>query len=63
MRVRILEKIRELGRRLEDFPHQRLQGREEYRLRVGDYRIIYRFNAATNELLLVTVGHRRDVYR
>ncbi len=40
-----------------------LRGRAGYRLRVGDYRIIY---SVVDEVLLVvvvTVGHRRDVYR
>jgi len=41
--ARIEAHIRDLGRRLERFPHQRLQGRAEFRLRVGDYRVIYRF--------------------
>ena len=60
---RIEAKLRDLGRRLEGFPHERLQGRPEFRLRVGDYRIIYEFDLQRNELLLVTLGHRRDVYR
>ena len=60
---RILARIRELGRRLDDFPHGRLQGRAEFRLRVGDYRIIYTFDVRRNELSLVTLGHRREVYR
>ena len=63
VRARIRAKIRFMGRRLEDFPHERLQGREEFRLRVGDYRIIYDFDVELNEILLVTLGHRRDVYR
>jgi mRNA interferase RelE/StbE len=60
---RILTHIRDLGRRLEDFPHARLQGRAEFRLRVGDYRVIYTFEVSRNELSLVTLGHRREVYR
>jgi mRNA interferase RelE/StbE len=63
LQTRIQRRIRELGRRLEDFPHRRLQGRPEYRLRVGDYRIIYTFGLNRNELSLVTLGHRREVYR
>ena len=59
---RIETKIRELGRRLEGFPHQHLQGRPEFRLRVGDYRVIYTFDRTRNELFLVTLGHRREVY-
>ena len=41
VRSRILADIRDLGRRLDSFPHCRLQGRPEFRLRVGDYRVIY----------------------
>ena len=63
IRVQIEEKIREMGRRLEDFPHHRLQGRSEFRLRVGDYRIIYEFDLSANVIRLVTLGHRREVYR
>ena len=63
VRDRIEAKICELGRRLENFPHHRLQGRSEFRVRVGDYRIIYEFDLTRNELHLVTLGHRRDVYR
>lgn len=56
-------KINDLGSRLRDFPHQRLKGRAEYRLRAGDYRVIYEFNASRNVLHLVTLGHRRQIYR
>ena len=33
------------------------------RIRVGDYRLIYTVNDAVLTVLVVTVGHRRDVYR
>ncbi|MSU37416.1 MAG: hypothetical protein EXS36_20420 [Pedosphaera sp.] len=39
------------------------QGRSEFRLRVGDYRVIYEFDLGHNELSLATLGHRREVYR
>jgi mRNA interferase RelE/StbE len=63
IRRQVETKIRELGRRLEDYPHHRLQGRPEFRMRSGDYRIVYEFDVAANELKLVTLGHRREVYR
>ncbi len=63
VRELILTKITEMGSRLESFPHYRMTGRNEFRLRVGDYRIIYRFDMARNEIELVTLGNRRDVYR
>ena len=61
--ARLETRIRQLGRHLEHFPHHRLQGRPEFRLRVGDYRIIYTFDLGRNELSLVTLGHRREIYR
>lgn len=39
----ILGKIAEMGQRLESFPHYRMTGRDEFRLRVGDYRRDLRF--------------------
>lgn len=63
VRTRIIGDVRDLGRRLDSFPHRRLQGRPEFRLRVGDYRVIYFFDVRRNELFLSTLGHRRDVYR
>jgi mRNA-degrading endonuclease RelE of RelBE toxin-antitoxin system len=32
-------------------------------MRVGDYRVIYDFDAAKNEIQLLAVGHRREIYR
>ncbi|MCR4418620.1 MAG: type II toxin-antitoxin system RelE/ParE family toxin [Clostridia bacterium] len=34
-----------------------------YRLRVGDYRIIYEVNAHTREVTVYYVRHRREAYR
>jgi len=42
---------------------RRLKGRSDYRLRVGDYRLIYKFNAGKLTILLIAIGHRLDVYR
>jgi mRNA-degrading endonuclease RelE of RelBE toxin-antitoxin system len=33
-----------------------------YRLRVGKYRVIYALKYETNEIYLITVGHRKNVY-
>ena len=40
-----------------------LRGREGYRLRVGDYRIIYIIDGGVLLVVVVTIGHRRDVYQ
>jgi mRNA interferase RelE/StbE len=42
----------------------KLSGAEDlYRIRVGDYRIIYAIEDQALLVLIVKVGHRRDVYR
>ena len=56
-------KIDAMGRRLATFPHFRMKGSERFRLRVGDYRLIYRFDLARGEIYLVAIGHRREIYR
>lgn len=35
----------------------------QYRLRVGDYRIVYEIQDAILLVILVRIGHRSDVYR
>jgi len=40
-----------------------MKGRAEFRFRVGDYRVIYDFDREKNEIYLITLGDRRDVYR
>ena len=59
----IQRKIDAMGLRLTSFPHFRMKGSDKYRLRIGDYRVIYRFDPANAEIVLVTIGHRGQVYR
>ena len=61
--MRIESRIDEMGLRLANFPHHRLTGSNRYRLSVGDYRIIYTFDATANSIHLLAVGHRREIYR
>ncbi len=39
-----------------------LQGRPGFRVRVGNYRILYTVDDGVLMIVVVTVGHRRDVY-
>ncbi|MCW2134423.1 type II toxin-antitoxin system RelE family toxin [Arthrobacter sp. VKM Ac-2550] len=38
-------------------------GSGEYRIRTGDYRIIYEINDGALVILVLRVGHRREIYR
>jgi mRNA interferase RelE/StbE len=42
---------------------EKLIGEDTYRKRVRDYRIVFRIDDAAQEVLVVRVKHRRDVYR
>lgn len=39
-----------------------LRGRPAWRVRVGDYCIIYKIDDGVLLIVVVTLGHRRDVY-
>jgi mRNA interferase RelE/StbE len=41
---------------------RQLVGRPGFRLRVGDYRVIYTIHDDVLVVVVVTVGHRREVY-
>jgi mRNA interferase RelE/StbE len=60
---RVQKRIDDLGLNLQKFQHQRLQGVDVFKLRVGDFRVIYEFNIERNELFLLTLGNRRDIYK
>lgn len=42
---------------------EKLSGQERYRLRQGDYRIVYEIQDRRLVVLIVKVAHRREVYR
>jgi mRNA interferase RelE/StbE len=63
IRETVQRKVDEMGTRLESFPHQRLQGRAECKLRVGDYRVLYEFDVTQGRIYLHYVGNRREIYK
>lgn len=63
VRDAIERKVDEVGARLETFPHKRLKNRSEFKLRVGDYRVLYEFDVALGRLYLHYVGNRREIYK
>ena len=54
------------GLRTDPFPRQavKLSGTERlYRIRVGDYRIVYEVDTQAKQIVIHYVRHRREVYR
>ncbi len=45
-------------------PHgcKKLIARPGWRIRIGDYRVIYEVNDKNKSVLILHVGHRRDIY-
>ncbi|GAB3140377.1 type II toxin-antitoxin system RelE/ParE family toxin [Marisediminicola antarctica] len=52
---------------LEDDPRppaaKKLTARPEWRVRSGDYRLLYRIEDAVLTVTIVDAGHRREIYR
>jgi mRNA interferase RelE/StbE len=63
-RQRIVGRIRSLVNDPRPPGVEKLSGtKEKYRIRQGDYRILYEIEDDVLVVYVVTVGHRRDVYR
>ena len=41
----------------------KLAGRDDYRVRVGDHRIVYAVDDAERLVIVARIAHRREVYR
>ncbi|MFO7670330.1 MAG: type II toxin-antitoxin system RelE/ParE family toxin [Bacteroidales bacterium] len=42
---------------------KKLRGEDAYRIRVGDYRVIYEIYDSKIIVTVVSVGHRKDIYK
>ncbi len=62
---RIVERIRWLATNLESIRLEPLAGDLAglYKLRVGDYRVIYEVLHREQTIVIHAIGHRRDIYR
>jgi mRNA interferase RelE/StbE len=60
---RVRDAIRCLG--TDPKPHGclKLSGRSGWRIRIGDYRVIYEIDDVQKKVTVVHVGDRKDVYR
>jgi mRNA interferase RelE/StbE len=59
---RILRNIRALAKDARPPGCLKLTGDDGYRVRSGDYRILYRIDDASKRIFIYRVKHRKDVY-
>jgi mRNA interferase RelE/StbE len=60
---RVVEKIRGLATDPRPPGCRKLAAAEKYRVRQGDLRIVYSVEDDTKTVIVVKIGHRKDVYR
>ena len=60
---RILKVIEQLADNPRPAGFEKLSSQERYRIRQGDYRVLYEIKESRLILIIVKVGHRRDIYR
>jgi mRNA interferase RelE/StbE len=62
---RVVERINWLAENLNEFRPEALRGDliGLYKLRIGDYRVIYEIIHSENTIVIHAVGHRRKIYR
>jgi len=60
---KIIKRIRSLAKDPRPHDSQKLSAREQYRIRQGDYRIVYSIEDKDSLIDIVKVGHRREIYR
>jgi mRNA interferase RelE/StbE len=66
VQTRVLDRLEWMGENVHLIRHLSLRGEEWrgcLRYRLGDYRIMYLLDRARSKLVVLKVGHRRDVYR
>lgn len=62
--VRIKKKIEELGQNLPEPNTTKMKGNNSFhKIRTGDYRIIYEIHDDRVVILIIKIGHRKDVYK
>lgn len=42
---------------------ERLSKRQDYKLRIGDYRVIADISNSTKKIIITLIGHRKNIYK
>lgn len=60
--TKIMQRIKLLGENPRPIWSKKLSGRDEYRARQGNYRILYVIEEQVKIVQVTKVGHRRNIY-
>ena len=64
VRFRVANALRSLANDPRPVRSRKLAGtKHDWRIRVGDYRVIYEIHDHVLQIIVITVGHRREIYR
>jgi len=61
--LKIIKRIQSLAENPRPAGSQKLSSRQQYRIRQGDYRIVYSIDDGEFVVDIAKIGHRREVYR
>lgn len=61
--LRISQKIYQLRVNPYGPGSQKLAGGKGYRIRIGDFRVVYTFDKRSQKVTIMKIGHRREIYR
>ncbi len=62
-RLRVIARIENLAHDPRATGSEKLSGQERFRVREGGYRILYEIHDLVLVVMVVRIGHRREVYR
>jgi mRNA interferase RelE/StbE len=62
-RIRVIHRIKDLSKNPRPPGCEKLSGQDKYRVRQGQYRIVYSVSDEELVICVVKIGHRKDVYR
>ena len=60
---RITQRIKDLATSPRPSGNEKLAGQDSYRIRQGDYRIVYTVDDNQRLIEIIKIGHHREVYR
>jgi mRNA interferase RelE/StbE len=60
---KLITTIKELAQNPRPSGYKKLKGRDGYRLRKGNYRILYEIRDTTLIINVIAIGHRKNIYK